>query len=174
MMAVYAPWAVHYLPDDLRLRFAYTGGLGPLGGFPMRSRLVGKVPVAFGSQVNAARINRGKIELRVTGDDGQVALQADHVVFATGYRIDVHRLRFLDPLMVSRMKLINGAPRLSRHYESSIPGLHFIGPAAAPSFGPQCRFVHGSTHPARHLARHFGLSPRVAGRRVIHEISHAA
>jgi hypothetical protein len=33
-----------------------------------------------------------------------------------------------------------------------VPGLYFIGPAAAPSFGPVCRFVYGSFHPARHLS----------------------
>jgi thioredoxin reductase len=158
MVAVYAPWAVHYLPDHLRLRFAYTGGLGPLGGFPMRHRFEDKVPAFFGRNITRTRIHRGMVELDVTtADSKREVLSADHVIFATGYQIDVNQLGFLDPVLVSKMNLIGTAPRLSQHYESSIPGLHFIGPATAPSFGPVFRFVYGTMHPARHLSRYFSL-----------------
>lgn len=157
MVAVHAPLAVHYLPDHLRLRFAYTGGLGPLGGYVMRHRFERQVKTFFGRRIDRVKLNRGAVDLYVFGNEsGGEVLSADHVIFATGYKIDVSRLGFLDPAMVSRIKLIEAAPRLSRHYESSVPGLHFIGPAAAPSFGPVCRFVYGTTHPAQHLSRYFG------------------
>ena len=156
MVAVYAPWAVHHLPDSLRLRFAYTGGLGPLGGFPMRVRLDGKVPVRLGRTICAMNGDGRSVDLHVAADGGdRQVLSADHVVFATGYRVDVSRLRFLEPQMMARIALIGAAPRLSRYYESSVPGLHFIGPAAAPSFGPVLRFVFGTGHPARQLSRYF-------------------
>jgi hypothetical protein len=37
--------------------------------------------------------------------------------------------------------------------ESSIPGLHFIGAAAAESFGPLMRFVSGTGYCSRNLTR---------------------
>ncbi|MER8779069.1 MULTISPECIES: hypothetical protein [unclassified Mesorhizobium] len=61
---------------------------------------------------------------------------------------------FLGPTLLRQIRLVEGAPQLSAHYETSVPGLHFIGPAAANSFGPVCRFVYGTYHPAHHLARH--------------------
>jgi hypothetical protein len=40
--------------------------------------------------------------------------------------------------------------------------LQIVGPAAASSFGPVCRFVYGTQHPARHLA---AFLPGVLSRR---------
>ena len=51
--------------------------------------------------------------------------------------------------------MVEGAPVLSRGYETSVPGLFVIGPASAQSFGPVARFVYGAAHPARSLARRF-------------------
>jgi hypothetical protein len=82
------------------------------------------------------------------------SLRGDHVIFATGYKIDVGRLRFLSQKLLHGIRMVERAPQLSAHYETSVPGLHFIGPAAANSFGPVCRFVHGTYHPASHLARY--------------------
>jgi hypothetical protein len=122
----------------------------------MRERFEGKLPTLFERQIHRVTVGGRGVDLDVTSADGErEVVSADHVVFATGYKIDVNRLQFLDPAILERIKLIETAPRLTRHYESSVPGLHFIGPAAAPCFGPQCRFVHGTTHPARHLARFF-------------------
>ncbi|MER8459714.1 hypothetical protein NKH82_31785 [Mesorhizobium sp. M0915] len=60
---------------------------------------------------------------------------------------------FLGPTLLRQIRLVEGAPQRSAHYETSVPGLHFIGPAAANSFGPVRRFVYGTYHPAHHLAR---------------------
>jgi hypothetical protein len=95
-----------------------------------------------------------------TADGHEETLRADHVIFATGYRIDADRLPFLAPELAAKMRRVGAAPALSGHYESSIPGLHFIGPASANSFGPVCRFVYGTRHPAQHLARYL---PTVLG-----------
>jgi hypothetical protein len=97
----------------------------------------------------------------LTAPDGLTdTVHADHVIFATGYKTDVSRLGFLDRSVTSRMRLSGTAPLLSHHYESSIPGLHLIGPASAYSFGPVCRFVFGTFHPARHLTRLFSRPAR--------------
>jgi hypothetical protein len=94
----------------------------------------------------------------VGADDTRDVLTVDHVVFATGYKIDVKRLGFLSPELVAHIRLTGTALALSNNYEASVTGLHFIGPAAAASFGPVCRFVHGARHPARHLTKYLSVA----------------
>ncbi len=148
-----APWLVHLLPAELRVRLAYSRAHGPLGGGFMRERVIGKVPLRLGCALDKIDVRAGKLDLHLTSaDGGKQLVRAEHVIFATGYRTDLSRLEFLDPELLAGIKLTGSAPQLSRHYESSIPGLHFIGPAAANSFGPVCRFVFGTYHPAEHLA----------------------
>jgi thioredoxin reductase len=157
----HTPWLVHRLPPDVRFRLAYIQALGPLGGAFMRDRVVDRFPIYLGQPARDIVIRQGKVVV----DLGRHQVRADHIIFATGYRIDVNRVPFLSREITRHIHRVNGAPLLNRHYESSVPGLHWIGPAAAPSFGPVCRFVHGTRHPARHLMRHFNNSqPEVAAR----------
>ena len=86
------------------------------------------------------------------------SMTADHIITATGYRVDISRLDFLDPKLQSAMRCDDGAPRLSRHFESSTPGLYFIGTAAANSFGPMLRFAYGAGFAARRLSRHLAAT----------------
>ncbi len=140
-----APWIVRMLPENIRVQLAYTKALGPLGGAFMRDRVIGKAGLWLGRTIGKIDLCDGKVRLHLTDGDGATdLLQADHVIFATGYKTDVKRLSFLGPELVAQMQQVGTTPRLSRHYESSIPGLHFIGPASATSFGPVCRFVFGT------------------------------
>jgi lysine/ornithine N-monooxygenase len=156
-----APWLVHMLPESTRLRLAKVPRA--LGGAFMKERVASKVPVLSGRAVDAAECSNGKVRIRTCLPDGtQQTLEADHLVSATGYKIDVPRLGFLDPYLLWQIHCADGTPVLSTKYESSVPGLYFIGPASAASFGPVSRFVFGATYPAKLLARH--LSARL-GRR---------
>lgn len=158
------PELIRLLPAEVRVRLAQARALGPLGGAFMKDRVIGSVPLWLGHTVRAAEARVGKVIIDLAGSGGKrQTLRADHVVFATGYRTDVARLRFLQPALLERMRLVARAPQLSRHYESSVPGLYFIGPASANSFGPVSRFVYGTYHPARHLSQHLAASlPRHA------------
>jgi thioredoxin reductase len=147
-----APWLINKMPEDIRFHLAYIKALGPLGGTFMKDRVIGKFPTLLGRDITEIKA-RDKVYLRLYGGKKNEVVSADHVVFATGYKPDLNQLGFLDPAITSEIRQTRKAPRLSRHYESSVPGLHFIGPAAAPSFGPVCRFVFGSFHPARHLSK---------------------
>ena len=93
-------------------------------------------------------------------------LDVDHVVAGTGYEPDVDRLSFLDPALRSRLRRIEDAPWLSRHFESSVPGLYFVGPVSAFSSGPLFRFVAGVEYTAPALAAHLahGAGRVLAGR----------
>jgi hypothetical protein len=73
--------------------------------------------------------------------------QVDHLLLATGYRVDISRLPFLAEL-VGALGLAQGSPPLGRGFESNVPGLHFVGAAATESFGPLMRFVAGTGYAA--------------------------
>jgi hypothetical protein len=153
-----APWLIRMLPERQRLRLAKLPG--PLGAAFMRDRVVGEVPLLVGRHVAAAERYGSRIRLRVLkGDGAKELLQADHVIAATGFKIDLGKLSFLDPRLRTGIRCSNGEPVLSAAYESSVPGLHFIGPVSAASFGPVARFVFGAVYPSRRLASY--LSRRV-------------
>ena len=75
------------------------------------------------------------------------------MIAATGYRTDLRRLQFLPETLRSRLQTLAGSPVVGRDYQSSVPGLYFIGPAVAPTMGPVMRFVFGTWHAAPVVAR---------------------
>jgi thioredoxin reductase len=157
------PQLIRLLTDDLRVQLANAKALGPLGGAFMKDRVVGKIPLSLGHSLRGIDTRNGQVVLDlVAADNSRHPLRADHVIFATGYKTDIARLGFLDERLVHQIRRVERAPLLSAHYESSVAGLHFIGPAAANSFGPVCRFVYGTYHPAQTLARYLSaILPRV-------------
>jgi thioredoxin reductase len=151
-----APQLVQLLPDDYRLSLAYPSALGPLGGAFVREQVIGRVGVKTGFQVTEAEVSGAGLQLRLHRRDGSSeTIKTDHVIAATGYRPDVRRLSFLDKRIRTGLCTAHGAPVLSANYESSISGLHFVGPISATSFGPVMRFVLGTKHPSRSLPYYF-------------------
>jgi cation diffusion facilitator CzcD-associated flavoprotein CzcO len=143
------PWAFHYLPQGLRLE-AVRRVLGPSGGMYIRDKVMGVVPQHLGCQIEDAQVRDGKVHLKLVNEAGErEALVTEHVIAATGYRVEIERLSFLAPELLSRVRVVNGAPVLSAHFESSIAGLYFVGLAAANSFGPVMRFAYGAAFTAR-------------------------
>src|ERR1051326_3492222 len=55
--------------------------------------------------------------------------------------------------LLKKLDIVNGYPRLDSGFESSLPGLHFLGAPAAWSFGPLMRFVAGTEFTSRTLVR---------------------
>ena len=90
--------------------------------------------------------------VQVVLDDGQER-QVDHVLLATGYRVDVSRHTLLTEELRHSLRRVDGYPELTYGLESSVPGLHFLGAPAAESFGPLMRFVSGTGYAARALTR---------------------
>ena len=147
------PMAFYYLPERLRVE-AVRRTLGPSGGWFIRDKVIGKVPLHLGCTPQRAKIQNGNVRLTVRAADGsEREIVTEHVIAATGYQVDLERLKFLDPEIRSKLKALNGAPVLSSNFESSMPGLYFAGVAAANSFGPVMRFAFGAGFAARTLAR---------------------
>ena len=149
-----APQLIHALPAALRLAIVQRT-LGPSSGYFTRDKVVGKVTLHAGRSVVSAAENDGRIRLRLRDRDGnEETLERDHVVLATGYKLDVKSLPFLTPDILAALRTTGKAPALSANFESSVAGLHFVGFASMASFGPVMRFIAGAPHPARRLARH--------------------
>jgi cation diffusion facilitator CzcD-associated flavoprotein CzcO len=155
------PTLMHYVPEARRVRFTRSY-LGPAGPWWLTDRFEGKVPVRLRCRVTKAEArggggsgNSGRVALDVLESGGQTSmLEVDHVIAGTGFEADVDRIPFIAPELASRVRRVVRAPALSRHFESSVPGLYFAGTAAAFSFGPLFRFVAGAAHAAPTIARH--------------------
>jgi len=157
-----APAVFHALPQAWRTQIVRTT-LGPLGHAAMRERVLGRVDAHLACRLEAAAPAGDRARLTLVQETGaRTTLLTDHVIAATGYRVDLARLDFIDEGLRGRIRCVHGSPELSADYETSAPGLYVIGPAAAGSFGPVNRFVFGASHPSRRLARRFGGAPRRA------------
>src|ERR1700684_4569765 len=86
-------------------------------------------------------------------DGSTLEIVTGHVIAATGYKVNVERLAFLDSGIRSKLKCVDGTPILSSNFESSVPGLYFAGITAANSFGPVMRFAYGAGFAARTVTR---------------------
>jgi hypothetical protein len=139
-----APEAFRYLPAEQRARLVRTT-LGPSGAWWLRERVVGRVPVHCAQVLRGCeRVGGGRVRLRVEGSAGVQVLEVDHVLAGTGYRVDLSRLGYLPAPMRAQLRTYRGFPQLTPDFESTVPGLYFVGLAAAHTFGPLQRFVHGA------------------------------
>jgi hypothetical protein len=147
------PMIFRHLPESLRLE-AVRRVLGPAGGAFIKDKVVGKVALHLGCTPESARIQDGKVYLSVIDESGaKREISADHIVAATGYKVTLDRLTFLSDSIRSKIKTVQGSPTLSSTFESSLPGVHFVGLAAANSFGPVMRFAFGADFTARTVSK---------------------
>lgn len=143
------------LPEGLRLD-RIRKVLGPAPGWFVRDRIAGKVPFHLGVEITSAKAVDGKVRLELKDLNGGIeVIEVDHVIAAIGYFVDVDRMNFLSPELRQRIRRTESAPKLSANFESSVPGLYFVGLPAANSFGPLLRFACGSDFAACRLSKHF-------------------
>ena len=152
--------AIAELPQTYRALFPahkrhshVSDSFGPSGAWWLRSRVENCIPTIFGSTLVGAARSGDKVAVTVRQDGQDKELVADRVIAATGFRIDLDRIDYLDPTLVAAIEREGRAPRLDRHYQTSVPGLHVVGAASAPTFGPVMRFMFGAKHAAPTLAR---------------------
>jgi hypothetical protein len=138
------------LPAALQTRVA-ARALRPAGSGWLVPRVTG-VAFTAGREITGATPESDA--LRLTLSDGSER-SIDHVLLGTGYHVDVMRYPFLSPELARRVEQRGGEPVLGAGFESSVPGLHFLGAASAHSYGPLMRFVAGTGYAGRALARRF-------------------
>lgn len=147
------PGAFHRLPACGRA-LLLKNFLPPEGAWWLRERVETIVPAEHDTSVAEARAVGNRVSLRLRGGVGEKEreLLVDRVIAGTGYEVNVERIPFLAPELRSAIARHGAAPRLDASFQSSVPGLHFVGPASSMSFGPVFRFVAGAEYTARTIA----------------------
>jgi thioredoxin reductase len=127
--------------------------LGPAGAWWLRDRFTDRFPVRTGHRLVRAEAEGNRAVLHTVDPDGRdVALHSDHIISATGYRIGHDAFGYLGPGLRTSVARTKGWPQLHRGFESSVPGLFFVGFPAAGTFGPLMRFVCGTGYAAPRVA----------------------
>jgi len=143
-----------YLPSRLR-REIVRRHLGPAAAWHLAPRIRDNVSTMLNSEIIKAEGRDGGVELTARSKDGSTTtVQTDHAIVATGYRTGVDRLSIIENNLRSRIRKVGRMSHLSRNFESSIPGLYFVGNATAGSFGPLMRFAYGCEFTAHRVSRH--------------------
>jgi FAD-dependent urate hydroxylase len=141
------PQLMKYFPRAVQNRFRVRA-LRPAGARWLRGRFE-NIPIRTNRQVTSAQLTSDRLSLRL--DDGSTR-DVDHVVLGTGYKVDVSRYPFLPEELSAKLHQANGFVIVNQGFESSVPGLHFMGAPSAWIFGPLMYFVCGTDFAARQLA----------------------
>jgi thioredoxin reductase len=131
--------------DKIRTRAVRAAGSGWL---PAR---LASVKISTSRNVTRAESLGSEVEL--TLNDG-TRRRVDHILLGTGYQVEISKYAFLPKEVVASISQFDGYPVVDAGFCSSIPGLHFIGAAAARSFGPLLYFVTGTEFTSRQLTSH--------------------
>ena len=149
-MLDHAPYAFFRLSQQLKDR--YNGHYSSGASDWLHHRIQGKVTLHEGCTVERVKPAAGASSLGLILSDSR-HLTVDHVLIATGYRIDVRKLAIFHPSLAAEIRSDRNVPVLNSRFESTVPGLYFVGMTALPAFGPLYRFVAGAPAAARRIAR---------------------
>ena len=141
------PWLFYRFP--LRWKDSYNALYHSGATHWLKHRVVGKVTLREGRTVAKLQVAQGKLD--ATMSDG-AKVSADHILLATGYTVDIRKLPMIDPSLRAEIETDRAIPRLSHWFESSVPGLYFVGLTSLRAFGPLYRFVAGCGAAARRVA----------------------
>jgi cation diffusion facilitator CzcD-associated flavoprotein CzcO len=161
----HVPYLFYKFPQEWK--DSYNSNYESGATYWLRDRIFGKVSLHENRTVTKCEGIGGKINLTLS--DGQ-SLSVDHVLLATGYKVDVSKLTMLDAGLRALIQTDRAIPVLSGRFESSVPGLYFVGITSLRAFGPLYRFVAGCGAAARRVAgdiarNRVGTSVRSRGRR---------
>lgn len=106
----------------------------------LKDRIIGQVNVCEGQHVTEMVEYAGGVKLTLSNN---THLEVDHVMLCTGYEANVARMTLLGSSILPEIKEYLGSPILNPWFESSVPGLYFLGFSSLQSFGPLFRFVAG-------------------------------
>jgi len=142
----HAPYLFNLLPQAAKDRYNSNYVAGAVSW--VRERLVGNA--TFHERHTAKlEVVDGKVDVLVT--DG-ARIRADHVILATGYKVDIGKLLMIEPSLRAQIRAEWGIPVLNRRFESGVSGLYFVGLPSYRAFGPLYRFVVGTDATARRVA----------------------
>ncbi len=168
LACVVAPMVFYQMPRNFR-HMIVRKHLPPAPGWTSREEVERNVPALLGAKLARSTVRNGNAVVTFRMDDGtERTVEAEHVISATGYKVDMRRLHFLNQELLQKLNLADSSPVLSPQFETSVPGLFVVGTAAANSFGPMLRFAYGAGFTSHRLSRHLkrtAVRRWVAGRR---------
>jgi len=93
-----------------------------------------KINIYPESKIASISINdRGLIQVLLDRGD---RFEVDHIIFATGYKVDISRVPFLSSgNVLENIEKNNGYPKLKTGMQSSVPGLYFTSFPATQDYG---------------------------------------
>ncbi len=145
------PYTFQRLPRATRDQLLRgRGSYGPAAAHWLRERILGKVRLVEMQTVEEAEETGDGLTLRLSNGETTVA---DHLVLGTGYRMDIRKLPMLHASLLDQTQVYQGAPVLSNQFESSVPGMFYVGFSSVSSCGPLFRFVVGTDAAARRVAQ---------------------
>ncbi len=148
------PLVFRRMPEKFRLE-KVRRILGPAPCWFIKEQVVGKVGFNLGVTITGATAQNGRVSLQLTDSAGaRKTLTSDYVIAATGYKPDLQKLAFLDSGILPEIRCVEQTPVLSSNFESTVPGLYFVGVSAANTFGPMLRFAYGAGFAAPRLSKH--------------------
>jgi hypothetical protein len=139
------------MPEPFRLKVVRTH-LGPAPCWFTKDEINGRVALRLRRSVERIEADQDRVRLYLSGPDGSEELLVDHAIAATGYRADLRRVPFIPSELRSAIASTAETPILSSRFESSVPGLFFVGALSANTFGPLTRFAFGAGFAAERVA----------------------
>jgi Pyridine nucleotide-disulphide oxidoreductase len=132
------------LPESFRLGVVRTH-LGPAPCWFTKDEINGHVALRLGRSLDRVEPDGDRVRLHLSGPEGaREELLVDHVIAGTGYRADLKRVAFISSELRGNIASVAETPVLSSRFESSVPGLFFVGALSANTFGPLTRFAFGA------------------------------
>jgi thioredoxin reductase len=93
----------------------------------------------------------GELEVKL---DGGERLTVDHIILATGYKVNMENVPFLAAgNILSKLKIQEGSPVLDENFQSNIPGLFITSMAATRDFGNFFAFTVSAVASARIIGK---------------------
>lgn len=103
------------------------------------------------TRIAACERRRGGLAVGLDAGD---EIEVDHVMFATGYKVDIERVRYLaGGNLLARIERRDGFPVLDTSLQTTVPGLHVTSLPAARDFGPFWGFTVSVRASARIVGR---------------------
>lgn len=142
----HAPYLFYRFPQ--RHKDGYNSNYSSGAAEWLRARVIGSVTLHEGHTIVGLEATGGRLQARIS--DG-TTISADHVLLATGYKVDARRLSMIHPSLLEEIRTDNAVPLLNSRFESTVPGLYFVGLTSLRAFGPLYRFVAGAKASAQRV-----------------------
>ncbi len=144
------PYFFQRLPRFMKERLMRgIAAYGPMGAAWLKPRVVEKVLLHELQHVEQVKEVDDGVLLVLSNNR---TLKADHVILGTGYRVNLKNLSMIHPSLLAEIQTYHNAPILNSRFESSVPGLYFLGFSSVSSCGPLYRFVVGTEAAAQCIA----------------------